>query len=1443
MRLPFQSVLLLTGAFALVIGASTAYGQEEDDAIEETEVAEAEAAEEEVAEDDEDVETVIVTGSHIRRETFDLPSPVDTIDELDLQFAGTPDLGDIIFDQTYQVGVNANAAPFEFGSGDDQGGPAGVEVFPNLRGLGARATMTMMDGHRVPTLVTGYSFWTRRAGADVTNLYPGIGIGRVETVLDGASAIYGSEAVSGVVNLIPRKNFDGLDVSYSLQQALDEGAPSKSLGILAGAQGDRTSAIFAIEIRDVESMPATARPRFIVSSTGWTGQLLPTYGERGASLPGEWRVPRRYPTGELEQPPLSGWQNFANPADAPPGFIASSGPWHLYPAVQGESDYYYEGTAHPFPSARADGISRLRTLRRYDPGCHYPFGGGHDSLGDPSTANEFGLGYNDVAKKGSFLNGYTTGNNRGIETRTIGDEATSHGSMEDCRQVTADWQDIRAHEDRQSGMGFFEHSFNDYVSIHGELVVSSMEYNTRDRAYQIDEWNEGTSFYGPDVAIAIGSNPGNPFRAFADGSNSCDYMPDLPGCDTFSPLYERPDLPGVFKADTFMSYHDANGNGVYDYLEEAGELLIYAQDRNGDGLPDRDLNGDGVADDRELADISAQKDPYYRVVLLPLDSDSDGDGIPDRFDIDSHGTIGLRLFEDVRMTNLAPHPKQPYVHESYPWLNPDMSFDRRNAINNLRLRFGTSINIPDTEWIFDADWIWARGTRENDYLEPVWNWVVASLRCKGGSPQGSASPNECWNPFSTAWLDSDPETGEILPAWRDKDDPAWNTELETRRAGLIMRQDSRVTGTQIIDLVASNGSLFDLWYNDAPVGVAAGVHYRVETENQRPNQYGNSTLGSARQTEQQTEETTTAVFGEVQLFPIDHPRWGEMEVQLAVRYAEFVGRASFAEAGQESRFEVTIPKIAMRYQPFDWLAFRGSVTEGFVLPGMFQLFNSADYRNEFGQVRDYLCDLAAELPHCAEANPNSGVVNNVLVVSNAPNEGLGAEVSDLWNAGVSMKLLDGDMLLDLDYTTVDFNGRVERISPAGVVGEAGANFEGFIRERCGQETLLNYDDENRFPPEQYPSPHPRNAVDYAAQTSAEELQCRQAAAAAYLSEMEVATHGHLIERDAEGRLVSVRDSWVNQGEQTATTLIFNGTYNFDGSEIPLIGGDYGGFSVNVSATKMLELSLERWAAGGRQQNAGIRVDGVGNRNQARFGGGNGLFTPLPATPEYRVNAGLRWFRGNHSAQLQVRWHSALTDVNAAWDELLAKTADCRARHGTPTQVFDGDGNPTGWRLEGGEALTDPFCTNGAVRSLDSYGDYADPNGPLANDLNGLQTITYALIDPDLPIGGGEGQRWHEDNIQRDANGKRIIESMWTEADACEDQDRNPYCKIDSRHYWDLNYNYNRPDVFGLGYVNFNLGVRNIFGTEPDPFPSGVGYESYVDDIMGRLAYTSLRIGF
>ena len=78
------------------------------------------------------------------------------------------------------------------------------------------------------------------------------------------------------------------------------------------------------------------------------------------------------------------------------------------------------------------------------------------------------------------------------------------------------------------------------------------------------------------------------------------------------------------------------------YGVEAGEPYVFAQDANGDGIPDRDFDGDGVAD------VGAQGEPGAIVLLMSLTDDADGDGIVDRFDHDTLGNGGVRLFEDVR---------------------------------------------------------------------------------------------------------------------------------------------------------------------------------------------------------------------------------------------------------------------------------------------------------------------------------------------------------------------------------------------------------------------------------------------------------------------------------------------------------------------------------------------------------------------------------------------------------------------------------------------------------------------------------------------------------------------------------------------------------------------------------------------------------------------------
>ncbi|MCY4012893.1 MAG: TonB-dependent receptor [Gammaproteobacteria bacterium] len=1438
-----------------------------------------EEADEDEEEDEEDVEEILVTGSYIRRTNFDLPSPRDVVDAVDLSLAATSDLGEVVFDQTFQIGVNANSAPIEFNSADDQEFQQGSETWANLRGLGTRATLTMMDGHRVPANVNGYGSRTRRAGADLNNLYPGIAVGRLETILDGASALYGASAVSGVINLVPRKDFDGLQVNYEYRQPLENGAPEKRLGILAGAQGERTSVIFALEIRDQERMKGTDRPEYIISSANWTGQLVHPYQERPWSHPGDWMAPIRNTSGELQPPQSHTWPSgfAADPWNARgwgggAGWIAdryspsresmangvvpsrfepgdAGGGWFSplrAPMNGNDVDRHKAGVVRTFVPAHwrqggfgpmEDQYGDLYTANRADPGCGYAFGGGNDHTpflppiglddprrdeqpdgwseerwldhyGDSTLTTIFGdsvrnLGYSANQLPGSYLNGFQTGELGGFSA-WLGEEIRYAGSGNDCRQAIGDTFDIRERRDQEQAMTYFEHEFNDYVTIHGEVVVSRLDYDTRQYAPRFDDWpTSGTVPYADVVPIAVGSNPGNPFRSFADGTNSFSLLyPDDPTVDPNMFCREVLDGDGNVTScmgDSYLNYHDANQNGRYDYLQEPGELLVYAQDANGDGIPDRgirmvDADGAPLLDDNGeqmwQANTAYNRNPRHRVILLSAVEDSDGDGVPDRFDPDTVGNGGVRLFEDARLVGMNLWPKNPH-NNNLPWLNDDMTWKDRTRIENFRFRLGTEVSIPETEWIVDADWIWTLVRRTDDRPEGIWPMMNRALRCEGGQ-----YGDTCWNPFSTHWLGTT-EEGELQHAYRmesDNSQSPWdpsvgayasdaiNTESEFANAGIVLVQNERSAQMTVLDLVISNGSLFQIW-NDTPFGIAAGVHWRRENEELNPDAFaltgvslgGDELIGlNAGESVnlQDTSEETRAVFVEAQIQPISHPKWGQMEVQIAARYAEFDTKAFLYAHGNSAQYDTVIPKLAMRYQPTSWLAVRGSLTEGFVLPSSSSLFQPGNARNR-ADLSDYICNNLPELDACLPTLDNtSGVVRDIEIAF-AGNPLLGPEISDLWNAGFSLQFLDGDLTFDVDYTTVNFDGRSERLGAGTNLASAGAAFGDFVQHRCGADTLLNYNDPN--------ADRVLGVTDFMDQTPAAELECRRQAAIEYVRDIEASTGiaGAVIERGGvDGlELQRVGEAWVDQGRQWTTSMIYAGRYRFDAADLPFIGGDYGSFEVSLSATQMLELSICRYGdtdgetallerddgTFGRNPDdrdhvyAEICVDGAGYRNNGihYIGAISDLVEVLPATPKWRANMGLRWFYDQHTAQLTVRWHDEVKDTLASWD-------------------------------------------------------------PVKDQGHGVAGIWI--------------------NFRQD-------QEDLTNDDVCVDQDRNPHCRIDSRHYWDLSYTYNRPDVFGLGYVSANVAMRNIFNTMPDAMPSGVGYDVYLDNIMGRQAFFRLTVGF
>src|SRR6185369_11382228 len=100
--------------------------------------------------------------------------------------------------QVLDLGVSENSRGQTGGSGNITYGNT-----INLRGIGPYATLVLVDGHRV----------VNNSRSTDPSVLPSLGVERVEVLADGASAIYGSDAIAGVVNLIPRRTFEGVEVS------------------------------------------------------------------------------------------------------------------------------------------------------------------------------------------------------------------------------------------------------------------------------------------------------------------------------------------------------------------------------------------------------------------------------------------------------------------------------------------------------------------------------------------------------------------------------------------------------------------------------------------------------------------------------------------------------------------------------------------------------------------------------------------------------------------------------------------------------------------------------------------------------------------------------------------------------------------------------------------------------------------------------------------------------------------------------------------------------------------------------------------------------------------------------------------------------------------------------------------------------------------------------
>jgi iron complex outermembrane recepter protein len=176
--------------------------------------------------EEEALEEVVVTGSRIKRADLESASPVTVITREELIISGNTDVGAFL-----QSMPSASGSPI--GTTTNNGGDGSVRV--DLRGMGSARTLSLVNGRRT---VDGGDYQTIP-----TNM-----IERVEILKDGASAVYGADAVAGVVNIITRSSFDGIEVSAQSSTWADtENGNQDSVNLIMGKQVDEGHFVFGAE--------------------------------------------------------------------------------------------------------------------------------------------------------------------------------------------------------------------------------------------------------------------------------------------------------------------------------------------------------------------------------------------------------------------------------------------------------------------------------------------------------------------------------------------------------------------------------------------------------------------------------------------------------------------------------------------------------------------------------------------------------------------------------------------------------------------------------------------------------------------------------------------------------------------------------------------------------------------------------------------------------------------------------------------------------------------------------------------------------------------------------------------------------------------------------------------------------------------------------------------
>ena len=315
------------------------------------------------------VPRVEITGSNIRRSEAETASSVITVNRADIERSGKATVAELL--QTLAVD-NQGSVPTTFGNGF-AAGASGI----SLRGLGAASTLVLLNGRRMAPY--GLADDGQKQFTDL-NVIPTDAVERVEVLKDGASAIYGSDAIAGVVNIILRRDFQGNTVRFQRGASDDWDGKRTNIAFTKGIGSldtDRYNVLFSIEYKkfdeiwyrdraDREWIGRNDLRRWGYSADqalGGTGAILPGTGTAGNAINGNVRNPadptNYYNRGNLAGPgftrtfPGAACSNFTSHPQGDPGggcLIDASLQYNQIEPKQENLSFFLRGTMQLDPS-------------------------------------------------------------------------------------------------------------------------------------------------------------------------------------------------------------------------------------------------------------------------------------------------------------------------------------------------------------------------------------------------------------------------------------------------------------------------------------------------------------------------------------------------------------------------------------------------------------------------------------------------------------------------------------------------------------------------------------------------------------------------------------------------------------------------------------------------------------------------------------------------------------------------------------------------------------------------------------------------------------------------------------------------------------------------------------------------------------------------------------